>query len=214
MSCDRSRRVGRRPPRLPPRPQASAQTWPLHGGTPSLRGGGPRGALGSSLGGSGSSPHFRAGGGDRRHLQRPTWRVFCTHSNCCRGCPSLNASSRPPKFSVCSPWARGAGGCWPTRAALRVWRGSKSSPGPASPRCSPLLLVAPSPTQTPSLPPGPLPGPQIAPGSPPDGSAAPAQRARFGVTWQGPGEEEIHLYNKSTNVFWHTSSSLDIYQVF
>lgn len=121
MSCDRSRRVGRRPPRLPPRPQASAQTWPLHGGTPSLRGGGPRGALGSSLGGSGSSPHFRAGGGDRRHLQRPTWRVFCTHSNCCRGCPSLNASSRPPKFSVCSPWARGAGGCWPTRAALHGW---------------------------------------------------------------------------------------------
>lgn len=115
MSCDRSRRVGRRPPRLPPRPQASAQTWPLHGGTPSLRGGGPRGALGSSLGGSGSSPHFRAGGGDRRHLQRPTWRAFCTHSNCCRGCPSLNASSRPPEFSVCSPWARGAGG-----AGLRV----------------------------------------------------------------------------------------------
>ena len=91
--------------------------------------------------------------------------------------------------------------CSPAGFVGCVWRGSKSSPGPASPRCSLLLFVAPSPTQTPSLPPGPLPGPQIAPGSPPDGSAAPAQRARFGVTWQGPGEEEIHLYNKSTNIF-------------
>lgn len=96
----------------------------------------------------------------------------------------------------------GAGLCVRLWAVCRRHGGAPSRmPRPASPPCSPLLLAAPSPTQTPSLSPGPLPGPRIAAGSPPDGSAAPTQRASFAVTWQGPGEEEIHLYNKSANGF-------------
>lgn len=129
-------------------------------------------------------------------------------SGCCRSCLSSLKSSPCPALGLCViPWAQvGPGGCWPLRAALgglsEAHGGVPSRmPRPVSPRCSPLLLTTPSPTQTPSLSPGPLPGPQITAGSPPDGSAAAAQRASFAVTWQGPGEEEIHLYNKSANGF-------------
>lgn len=207
VSCDQSRRVGRKPPRLLPRPQASAQTRPLHGGTTSSPGGGPRGCSGAQpLGGSGGSPHFRAGGGGWCRLQGPAWRAFCAPSNCCRRCLSLKPGPGPAlvlRVLPTVPGGRGvlafaSGSAWCVGCA---WRGSKSDARAclssllsASPRGTESDPDALAPTWTPAR-------PQIAPGSPPDGSAAPAQKARFGVTWQGPGEEEIHLYNKSTNGF-------------
>lgn len=93
------------------------------------------------------------------------------------------------------------GGVWPMEAALG-WHRSDAHGGPPSQMPRPASPPrAESRTQIPSLTSGPIPGPLAVPGSPPDGSAAPPQRPQFGVTRQGPSEEETHLYNKSTNGF-------------
>ena len=83
------------------------------------------------------------------------------------------------------PGGRGvlAYACGSARCVGCAWRGSKSDARAclssllsSSPRGSESGPDALAPTWTPAR-------PRIAPGSPPDGSAAPAQRARFGVTY-------------------------------
>lgn len=150
-------------------------------------------------------------GGDWCHLQRPIWRAFCVASNCCpklpardQACPSRGCPGPRSALILCAllrdpGWTEG--GVRPMEAAPG-WHGSDVHGGPPSQMPRPASPPrAESRTQIPSLTSGPVPGPLAVPGSPPDGSAAPPQRPRFGVTRQGPSEEETHLYNKSTNGF-------------
>ena len=117
------------------------------------------------------------------------------------------------------PTVPGGRGCWPMRVALRGVsdaRGGAPSqmPGPASPRCSPLLLAAPSPAQTPSLPPGPLPGPGLLLAAHQTAQQHPLREPGLELHGKALVKKKYIFIIKAQMVFWHTSSSLDIYQVF
>lgn len=107
VSCDQSRRWGGNAP--PARPQASAQTQPLHGNHELARGGPLGAAPGPSLWGLGGSPHFRAGGGGWCRLQGPAWRAFARLPTAAERCLSLKPA-RPRPSSPSAPHGPGGGG--------------------------------------------------------------------------------------------------------
>lgn len=182
----------------------------------------PLGLLrGPGSGGWGLSPHFRAGGGDWCHLQCPNWRAFYVPSGCCRSCLSSPKSGPCPTLGLCLiPWARVGPGwvlasvCGSGRFVGGMAGRQVGCPGlPLLPalRFSSLHRVRPRRPRS-HLDPCPAPGSLLAAHQ--TARQHPLREPALQLHGRALVKKKYIFIIKAQMVFWHTSASLDIYQVF